>query len=81
MIKPAYQIFIVDDKRRIWVKLSTIENASEAEWILLDQGSNVVGRAKLPDEVDLKVIRNDLAHGVFQERGGAPMVIVYQIIE
>ncbi len=79
--KPAFQTFVVDEMSRIWIKLSSPEGATEAEWLILNRESHAVGRTTLPIAVDLEVIRGGYAYGVHQEEGGAPMIVVYEIQE
>ena len=80
-MKPAFQTFVVDDMSRIWIKLSSPEDAVQAEWLILSQESHAVGRTKLPTAVDLEVIRGGYAYGIHQGDGAAPMVVVYKIQE
>ena len=80
-MKPAYQTLLVDDMSRIWTKLSSPENAVQAEWLILSQESSAVGRATLPATVDLDVIRDGYAYGIHQGDGAAPMVVVYKLQE
>ena len=77
--KPAFETFVVDETGNVWVKLSSIENATIADWLILDMESEVVGRAELPITVTLKVIRNGRAYGTEQQEGEDIMVVVYEI--
>ena len=79
--KPAFQTFVVDEMSRVWVKLSSPENAIEAEWLILSRESHAVGRTTLPVAVDIEVIRGGYAYGVHQGDGIDPMVVVYEIQE
>ena len=79
--KPAFQAFVVDETGRVWIKLSSPEGAAEAEWLILDRESQLVGKATLPAAVTLDVVRSGHAYGRHQERGGAPMIVVYEIQE
>lgn len=79
--KPAFQTLVVDDMSRIWIKLSSPEDAVQAEWLILSQESHAVGRTTLPASVDLEVIRGGYAYGTHQGDGAAPMVVVYEIQE
>ncbi|MCY3594450.1 MAG: 6-bladed beta-propeller [Rhodothermaceae bacterium] len=79
--KPAFQTFVVDEVNRIWIKLSSPEDAVQAEWLILSRESHAVGRATLPVAVDLEVIRGGHAYGIHQGDGAAPMVVVYKIQE
>ena len=79
--KPAFQTFVVDEMGRVWIKLSTGEDAVQAEWLILNRESQVVGSATLPVAVNLEVIRGGYAYGRYQERGEAPMVVVYEVQE
>ena len=79
--KPAFQIFLVDEMSRVWIKLSSPEGATEAEWLILNRESHAVGRTTLPIAVDLEVIRGGYAYGVHREEGGTPMIVVYEIQE
>ena len=77
--KPAFETFVVDEAGNVWVKLSSIENATTADWLILDMESEVVGIAVLPINVTLKVIRNGRAYGTEQQDGEDIMVVVYEI--
>ncbi|MXW15362.1 MAG: 6-bladed beta-propeller [Rhodothermaceae bacterium] len=79
--KPAFQTFVVDGMNRVWIKLSSPEDATEAEWLILSRESHAVGRTTLPIAVDLEVIRDGYAYGIHQGDGAAPMVVVYMIQE
>ena len=79
--KPAFQTFLVDEMSRIWIKLSSPENAVQAEWLVLSQESQAVGRTTLPAAVDLDVIRGGYAYGIYHGDAAAPMVVVYKIKE
>ena len=77
--KPAFETFVVDEAGNVWVKLSSIENSTTADWLILDMESEVVGIAVLPINVTLKVIRNGHAYGTEQQDGEDIMVVVYEI--
>ncbi len=77
--KPAFKTFVVDEAGNVWVKLSSIENATTADWLILDMESEVVGIAALPINVTLKMIRNGRAYGTEQQNGEDIMVVVYEI--
>ena len=79
--KPAFQTFVVDEMNRVWIKLSSPEDATEVEWLILSRESHAVGRTTLPIAVNLEVVRGGRAYGVHQEDGGAPMIVVYEIQE
>ncbi|MXZ18105.1 MAG: 6-bladed beta-propeller [Rhodothermaceae bacterium] len=79
--KPAFETFVVDEMSRVWIKLSSPEDATEAEWLILSRESHAVGRTTLPVAVDLEVIRGGHAYGKHQGDGAAPMVVVYKIQE
>ena len=79
--KPAFQALAVDESSRIWIKLSTHEGELDAEWIILDQKSQLVDQFELPHTVNLEVIQGGYAYGIEQEEGSAPMVVVYEIQE
>ncbi len=80
--KPAFQTFVVDDAGRVWVKLSSAEGTTDANWLILDRRpSEAVGMASLPVAADLKVIREGRAYGVEQQDGSGPVVLVYEIQE
>ncbi|MCY3613795.1 MAG: 6-bladed beta-propeller [Bacteroidetes bacterium] len=79
--KPAFQTLVVDEMSRIWIKLSSPENAVQAEWLVLSQESQAVGRTTLSAAVDLEVIRGSYAYGIYHGDDAAPMVVVYKIKE
>ena len=77
--KPAFETFVVDEMSRVWVKLSSPEDAVQAEWLILNRESHAVGHTVLPVAVDLEVIRGGHAYGIHQGDGAAPVVVVYTI--
>ena len=79
--KPAFQTFVVDDMSRVWIKLSSPEYATEAEWLILSRESQAVGRTTLPVAVNIEVIRSGFAYGVSQGGDVAPTIVVYEIKE
>ncbi|MCY4204254.1 MAG: 6-bladed beta-propeller [Bacteroidetes bacterium] len=80
--KPAFQTFAVDEMGRVWVKLSSAEGADQAEWLILDRESRLVGTTTLPLSVNLEVVQGGYAYGIIEEQDGfAPMVVVYEITE
>ena len=80
-MKPAFQTFVVDEMSRVWIKLSSPEDATEAEWLILSRESHAVGRTTLPVAVNLEVIRGGYAYGVSQGGDFAPTIVVYEIQE
>jgi len=77
--KPAFRTFVVDEMSRVWIKLSSTEDATEAEWLILNRESHAVGRTTLPVAVNLEVIRGGYAYGVSQGGDVAPTIVVYEI--
>ncbi len=75
--KPAFQTFVVDDMSRVWVRLSSLQGATEAEWLILNRESQAVGHITLPVTVDLEVIRDGYAYGV--QYGARDTVVIYEI--
>ncbi len=79
--KPAYAAFVVDDSGRIWVRpTQTDPEAAEAEWIVLDIQSRVVGKVVLPSSVNLQVIAAKRAYAVDEGTTGVTLA-VYEIVE
>ena len=79
--KPAYTAFVVDDSGRIWVRpTQTDPEAAEAEWIVLDIQSRVVGKVVLPSSVNLQVIAAKRAYAVDEGTTGVTLA-VYEIVE
>lgn len=79
--KPAYSTFRVDDRGRIWVRGRTTADDALAPWLIVDKTGSVTGRALLPRNVSLRVIKSDKAYAMSSEESGAPIVIVYEIKE
>ena len=79
--KPAFRTIVVDEMSRVWIKLSSPEDATEAEWLILSRESHAVGRTILPVAVNLEVIRGGHAYGVSQGGDVAPTIVVYEIHE
>jgi hypothetical protein len=79
--KPAFQTFVVDEMGRVWIKLSSRQDAVQAEWLILNRESQAVGSTTLPVAVNLEVVLGGYAYGWYQDSGEAPMVVVYEIQE
>ena len=78
--KPAFETFVVDDRDRIWIKITPPSVAdTTAQWLVLDTNSRLLGQLHLPVTVNLRIIRSDRAYAV--SRGKATALIVYQIRE
>ena len=78
-IRPSQHSKLLWWSGNVWVKLSSVANATTADWLILDMESEVVGIAVLPINVTLKVIRNGRAYGTEQLDGEDIMVVVYEI--
>ena len=76
--KPAYETFIVDDRSRAWVKITTPSIADTlAQWLVLDAESKLQGQVELPVSTDLRVIRGDRAYAVTHDE--KVEVVVYEL--
>ena len=80
--KPAYEALVVDDVGRAWLRLSTVEDAMEAQWLVVNLEGSVEATATLPVSIWLQVIRGNRAFGTFRdEELGAPIVAAYEITQ
>ena len=78
--KPAYQTLVVDDLSRIWLQLSTPQDSTETDWIVVDLDGNAVATTTLPSTIQLQSVAGDRAVGVGREgEDGAPVVIAYTV--
>lgn len=78
--KPAFEALLVDDAGRIWLRLSTTEDAAEVRWIVVDLDGNNVAFSMLPVSVSLQVVDGDRAYGASEvEDSGVPIVVAYDI--
>ena len=61
--KPAFSYFLVDDLDRLWVSLSTREDASETEWLIVDQQGQVIASTMLSSQMRPMRIRGHRVYG------------------
>ena len=80
-VKPAYQIFVVDDKGRVWIKNSTTAGAPTTNWNILDKKGVFVAESILPNNIDLWAVRGNRAYGSGTNSSGESFLIVYSINE
>jgi len=78
-VKAAFETFVVDDAGRAWIKLSSAEGATDADWLILNRQSELMYSTSLPVEVDLKVVREDRAYALEEQEGARIIVVVYEI--
>jgi hypothetical protein len=76
--KPAFESFLVDDEGRYWFGRPTA-NPDSTDWWVADPDENRVVTTRLPDEVGLRAVQNDLAYGVTSTEAGAPALIRYRV--
>ena len=76
--KPAYETFVVDDRRRVWIKATPPSTAdSTAQWLVFGADGGLHGQLSLPVTVNLRVIRGDRAYA--EDRGDVTTLVVYRI--
>ena len=61
--KPAFSYFLVDDLERLWISLSMREDASEIEWLIVDQQGQVIASTMLSRQMRLTRIRGNRVYG------------------
>lgn len=62
--KPYYQHFTVDDYGKVWVQQNSHYGATETEWLIVDQNSDVVNNFMLSSNVRLLSVDSGRAYGV-----------------
>ncbi len=61
--KPAFSYFLVDDLDRLWISLSMREDASEIEWLIVDQQGQVITSTMLSRQMRPIRIRGNRVYG------------------
>lgn len=60
---PVYSTFIVDNRGRIWVRLSSADkDADTSRWLVLDTESQEVGELILPSSISIQVVVDGRAY-------------------
>lgn len=77
---PAFKNFVVDDRGRIWVGLIT-PTGEPTRWVAFNDSGARVCSATLPENVEIKLIRDRRAYGVATDELDVPRVVVYEIGE
>ena len=78
--RPAYDVLLLDDSERIWLKLSAQEGALKARWIVVNLEGRIQATTILPPPVWLKAIAGNRAIGTSSdEEQGDPLVVAYEI--
>ena len=80
--RPAYEVLLLDDSERIWLKLSAQEGALKARWIVVNLEGRIQATTILPPPVWLKAIAGNRAIGTSSdEEQGDPLVVAYEITQ
>ena len=79
--KPAYQTFVVDDRGQVWIKDQVRDESMEVTWHVLDEDGNVVGRARFPSNISVRVIRleDKRLYATTRADDDSPIVVVYHV--
>jgi len=78
--KPTFTDLVVAADGRLWVKRPVeAPDAESADWWILDSEAKTIQKAQLPPEVDLEVVRDNMAYGTTTTEAGAPAVVRYRI--
>ena len=78
--KPTFTDLVVAADGRLWVKRPVeAPDAESADWWILDSETKTIQKAQLPPEVDLEVVRDNMAYGTTTTEAGAPAVVRYRI--
>ena len=77
--RQPFQTFVVDDRDRVWVQLSTAHEVAEATRVILDASGNEVDRVELPAHLRLELVRGDRVYGVLEKEGEAAVLVAYAI--
>ncbi len=89
--KPAFRAMVIDDLSRIWLgritasdwvvmrggRLSYASPTGKTIWEVLDGDRR--STVSLPEEVDLRVVRNGKAYGVHRDDDGIETIVVYTV--
>ena len=78
--KPVLTDLVVADDGRLWVQRPAEgPNAETVPWWVLDPEAKTIRVARLPEDVDLEVVRNGMVYGTTETEMGAPAVVRYRI--
>ena len=75
--RPAYESFAVDDKGRVWVRITTAKETDTVSWTIISRENTAVADAILPANVKLWFIEGARAYGTAENELGAEYVVVY----
>ena len=76
---PAFNSFLVDDEKRLWVSVFTDQPETYEWWVLAESGK-LLGRFNWPRQRDLKEVKNGYAYTLEKdEETGLQQVVRYRI--
>jgi hypothetical protein len=75
---PAMRGIVVDDRDRLWVMLTGPRKRGE-EGLVLNSAGERVASLRLPDGLDIRVIRGGLAYSVESDTDGVPHVAIHRL--
>ena len=78
--KPAFSYFLVDDLGRHWISLSMREDASEIEWLIVDQQGQVISSTMLSRQMrPMRILGNRVYGRLIDSDTGVHMVVVWDM--
>jgi hypothetical protein len=77
---PAISQLIVDDDDQLWIGLTT-PRGEPTRWVVASQSGEIIGQAELPEDLQLYVVREGSAFGVYPEHleTGGPLLIRFEV--
>ncbi len=79
-VKPAFNRMMPDDANRLWIELTQPEHEQTRTWLIVDDTGLEIARADVPQNVQLRVVRNSRAYGIMtDDETGAPIVVAWNI--
>ena len=79
-IKPAFTALLPDDEGNLWIELTQQLGEEAKTWLVVDRSGRVAGRASVPQNVRLRVVRGNRAYGTTRdEQTQSPMVVAWDI--
>jgi hypothetical protein len=75
---PAVRSFLVDDRDRLWVTLTGERKKGETGMVFSRSGARLA-TLHIPEELDIRVVRNGLVYGVEKDGDDIPRVVIHRL--
>lgn len=76
---PAYNRIEVDPDGAVWISEFAKPSAPAANWVVLDQRGELLGRVTVPSNLDITDIGSDRVVGIERDELGVERIVVYEI--